>query len=351
MSLVFSVRAAESPTLVNFTLAGALAGLAISSKYNAALVGLPILTAAVLRWREARHRLALAGLAAFAAFAATSPFVFLRLGGFWNEMVFLRDFLYRSSAGEFALWDHLRTTFPQGFGWPLFAASAAGLVRALWRRRPSDVVLLAFVVPFLVLISTVRITFPRYVLPVTPVLLVFAADLVGALARFRASVMGAAAALLLAPSLLLSIAFGRLAAQEDTRLQAAVFVSENFEPRTPLVVCRGYGAPALNQDRRRPPAFAVDELDCSTGELPPEDTRLLVTHEHRELSAFSRVHPSLAEWLEENAEVVASFDPYRPGSDKVPVFYPADAFYVPYAGYDAVVRGGPWIRIWEIAPR
>jgi hypothetical protein len=351
LSLVFAVRAAESPTVWNFTLAGALAGLAVSSKYNAALVLLPIATAAALRWREARNRLALAALAAAAAFALTSPFLLLRAGRFWSEMLFLREYLYRDSAGDFALWDHLRTTFPQGLGWTLFVASAAGFGRALWRRSPSDLVLLSFVLPFLVLISTVRVTFPRYVLPVTPVLLVLAADLVGALARSRVPVMAAAAVLLLVPSLLLSAAFGGLAAREDTRLQAASFVSEHFEPRTRLVVCRGYGAPVLNQDRRRPPAFAVDELDCSSGELPPEDTRFLVTHEHRELSAFSRVHPSLAEWLSNNAQVTASFDPYRSGSDAIPVFYPADAFYVPIAGYDAVVRGGPWIRIWRIAPR
>jgi 4-amino-4-deoxy-L-arabinose transferase-like glycosyltransferase len=351
LSLVFAVRAVEAPTASNFALAGALAGLAISSKYNAALVLLPIATAAILRWREARPRLALAALAAAAAFAATSPYLLLRMGTFWDDVSFLRDFLYRFPTGDIALWDHLRTTFPHGFGWPLFAASAGGLAHALWRRGRSDLVLLAFAVPFLILVSTVRITFPRYLLPVAPVLLVLASDLVAALARSRVSVMGAAAVLLLVPSLWSSFAFGRIAARDDTRLQAATFVSERFEPRTGLAVCRGYGAPVLNQDRRRPPAFAVDELDCLSEETPPEGTRFLITHEHRELSSFSRLHPSLARWLEENAEVAASFDPYRPGSDTVPVFYPADAFYIPFAGLDAVVRGGPLVRIWKIGER
>jgi hypothetical protein len=45
------------------------------------------------------------------------------------------------------------------------------------------------------------------------------------------------------------------------------------------------------------------------------------------------------------------FDPYRPGEDAVPVFYPADAFYIPFAGFGAVVRGGPWVRVWRIEAR
>ena len=353
LSLVYSCRASSAPSTRHFVLAGLFTGLAISSKYNAALVGIPIAVAALYRGREALSRLALAAAASAAAFALTSPYVLLRFGRFRSDMSFLEDFLYGS--GDLALWDHLKLTFPHGLGWPLYVASALGLARAMVRRRATDVVLLSFAVPFLLLISSVRVTFPRYVLPLVPLLLVFAADLVASvLARIPSvrvrSVAGAAAALvLLARPLLDSSAFDRIAARDDTRLQAAAFVSETFVPRTRLHVCRGYGAPAINEDRRRPPAFAVEELDCLAEASLPPDAGYLVTHEHSELP-FSRIHPSLSRFLEEQGRRIATFAPYR-RSDVEPIFYSSDAFYIPFAGLEAVERGGPLIHIWKLQPR
>jgi hypothetical protein len=188
-----------------------------------------------------------------------------------------------------------------------------------------------------------------------PVLLVFAADLAACLLERVSmpwrSLGGVAAPLMLGlPPLLSSVAFDRIAAQRDTRLQAAWYVSENFRPQTSILICRGYGAPALNQDRRRPPAFLLEEQDCFDGEPPPPGAALLVTHEHQELS-FSRIHPALARWLEENGELLAAFDPYRRGARVEPFFYRADAFYIPYAGFEAVERGGPIVRIWKLQSR
>ncbi len=356
LSLVFAARAAKASTARDFALAGLFAGLAISSKYNVGLVAIPIGVAALYRGRQALSPLALSAGAAVLAFALSSPYVLLRFGGFRSDLSFLEEFLYRS--GDLALWDHLRTTFPSGLGWPLYLAAALGLVRALLRRRPEDIVLLSFAVPFLVLISSVRITFPRYVLPIVPLLLVLAVDWVASFierlspSRRRVLWSGASAAVLLAPPLLDSTRFDLIAAREDTRLQAASFIGRTFAPQTTVHVCRGYGAPAINEDRRRPPAFVVVLVDCLS-ETPPPDAGFLVTHEHEQLS-FSRIHTSLARWLEEHGEPIAAFDPYRPyrpyrrGAGVEPVFYPSDAFYIPFAGLEAVERGGPVVRIWRI---
>ena len=353
LSLAYASRASEAATARNFALAGLFAGLAISSKYNAGLVVIPIGVAALYRGREGLSRLALAAAVSAAAFALTSPYVLLRLGGVRSDMSFLEDYLYRS--GDLALWDHLKLTFPRGLGWPLYVASALGLARALVRRRAADVVLLSFAIPFLVLISSVRISFPRYVLPVVPLLLVLAADLVASLAErissspVRLIVSVASALVLLGPTLLDSAAFDRIAAREDTRLQAASFISETFEPQTTIHVCRGYGAPAINDDRRRPPAFVLEEADCIAETSIPRDADFLVTHEHRELR-FSPIHPSLARWLHEHGQTIAAFDPYRRGAGVKPVFFPSDAFYIPFAGLEAVERGGPIVRIWKLQP-
>jgi hypothetical protein len=342
LSLVFACRAAEVPTARHFVLAGVLAGLAVSSKYNVGLAVIPIGVAALYRGRGALSRLALAAWASAAAFALTSPYVLLRFGGFRSDMSFLEDFLYRS--GDLALWDHLKLTFPHGLGWPLPSL----LPRAqapVFRRRPADVVLLSFAIPYLALISSVRITFPRYIVPLAPVLLVLASDLLERVpSRLRAI-----AFLFVIPPLLSSLAFDRIASRDDTRLQAAALISETLKPRTRLFVCRGYGAPAINTDRRRPPAFVVEEVDCLAERPLPQEAEFLVTHEHRELP-FSRIPLSLARTLEERGEAIATFDPYRASRDE-PVFFLSDAFYIPYAGLGAVERGGPVVRIWKLQPR
>lgn len=345
-SLAFACRALESATARDFALAGLFAGLAASSKYNMGLVVVPIAVAAFYRGREAPPRLALAGGAAFAAFALTSPYVLLRFSAFRRDMGFLEGYLYRD--GNLAIWDHLTLTFPHGLGWPLYIASFLAIARSLYRRSRADVVLLSFAIPYLALISSVRVTFPRYVVPLIPVLVALAASLLDLVRSPRLRAL--AAALLLAPALLGSIAFDRLAAREDTRVQAAAFVSETFAPGTRLVVCKGYGAPAINTDRRRPPALAVEELDCTRERSIAEDAEFLVTHEHREIP-FSRVHPSLSRSLEERGQILAAFDPYRRDSAVEPRFYRADAFYIPFAGLGAVERGGPIVRVWKIHPR
>jgi 4-amino-4-deoxy-L-arabinose transferase-like glycosyltransferase len=356
LSLWFSLRGAASGARLDFVLSGLFAGLAISSKYNAGLVLIAAVTAASLRRREALGTLALTAGAALLAFTATSPYVVLRWGAFWSDMGFLRDFLYSSPQGELAFWDHLGFTLPHGLGWPLFLAAVLGTLRALRLRRQADLVLLSFCLPFFVLISSVRITFPRYVLPLLPVFVVFAADVVVSLldrvspGRARFLVGAVATAVLVAPTLSSSIAFDRIAARSDTRLETAKFLSEFFVPQTRFLVCPGYGAPEVNEDRRRPPAFVREEIDCSSGAIPPADARFLITHRHEQLASFSGVHPALASWLEERGELVTKFDPYRRRSRVTPRFFEADAFYIPFAGIGAVERGGPLIEIWKIEP-
>ncbi|HXV61509.1 MAG TPA: glycosyltransferase family 39 protein [Vicinamibacteria bacterium] len=354
LSLVFAARLLETASSRHAALAGLCAGLAASTKYNGGLVAAAI-AVALWRVRAPMSRWICAGLAAMLAFALTSPYVVLRFAAFRNDMSFLQDFLYGSSESPIALWTHLRTTLPAGLGFGLFLASGVGAAVAVKRRNDADVVLLSFLVPFFLIISSVRITFPRYVLPLVPVLTILASDVVASLIarvprRGRALAWTVAVVALIAPSLSSSLAFDRIAARWDTRVEAARFIAATTPPQTRILLCGGYGAPPVNEDRRRPPAYRVEVIDCLSE--PPlaafNQARLLVTHEHRELSAFSRVAPELLEWLEAHAENVASFDPYRRESQAMPFFFGSDAFYIPYAGFEAVVRGGPLVRVWEL---
>ena len=360
VSLLFAVRASSRPTYFNYVLAGLFAGLAASTKYNAGMVVLSLLAASyavyraspsVLGKRNIAARLAAAALVSACAFCVTSPYVLLRYQGFLADMSGLSAFLYERQAG-LALWDHLKTTLPAGLGWPLFLASIAGLVRALLLRRPAELVILAFVVPYFVLVSGVRVTFPRYIVPIVPALVVLAALAVDFLhilhrasSRYRPAVLAAAVLVLVTPTLVSSVGYDRIASEKDTRVLAADWIGLNVAPQSRILVCRGYGAPHVNEDRRKPPAFAVREIDC---DAPAAAGDYLVTHVHDQLTSFSQLSPEFSGWLEANGELLAVFDPYREGSETEPVFYRADAFYIPFAGYDAVVRGGPIVKIWSL---
>jgi 4-amino-4-deoxy-L-arabinose transferase-like glycosyltransferase len=351
LSLVFAVRAVEARGPSSYVLAGLAAGLATSCKYNAAIVFVPIVAAALVASRDtisgAKH-VGIAALTASLAFAATSPYVLLRYQGFLASMQSLRSFLYGSSDAEMALFGHLRTTLPSGLGWPVFALAMVGALYATWRHRPRDIVLLSFFLSFGILISGVRLTFPRYVLPLIPLLVVWASQ---SLSVLKIPKLAWAVALLLSalPSLWSSIQFDRLASRRDTRLLASDWVDDHVPPQSLVLVCSGYGAPALNEDRRRPPAFRVLEIDCHTRtSLEERGAAYLVTDEHDQLSGFSRVHPKLSTWLVAHATKVASFDPYDPDSTTKPVFYGSDAFYLPFSGFGAVTRGGPRMTIWKL---
>ena len=358
-SLLFAVRAASKPSYGNYLLGGLFIGLSVSTKYNAGLVALGLVVASFyalssLDKKSVALRLGAAGLVAFLAFALTSPYVLLHYQGFFANMEGLGSFLYRQ--GGPAIWDHLRTTFPAGLGWPLFLVSIAGVLRALRNRRPGDLVLLAFVIPFFILISGVRVTFPRYVVPLVPALVVLAADtavsLVERVGARKRWLWVLAIAVLATPGLARSIRYDRIASREDTRLLAAEWIAANVRPQTKILVCKGYGGPAVNEDRRRPPAFVVQKVDCSSTTDPSSaDGQYLVTHEHDQLTAFSGLGDTLRAWLSENASLQTSFDPYRPAVEVAPIFYPSDAFYIPFDGYDGVERGGPRIGIWKMDAR
>ena len=186
----------------------------------------------------------------------------------------MRSLLYQGD-GPRSVWAHLRVTFPAGFGWPCFALGGLGIVRALWQRRMVDLVMLAFAFPFFVIVASTRWSFPRYLIPLIPVFAVFAGEttrwLLAELSlppRMKPLAAIVAATVLASPGLKRTIEFDRVASRTDTRVLASEWVSENLPKRSEVLVCRGFGAPTINTDRRRPPAFEPRLIDCT-----PESVR------------------------------------------------------------------------------
>ena len=82
-----------------------------------------------------------------------------------------------------------------GLWWPLAIVAGAGLACALWRaaagRQRADLLLLAWVVPYFLVTGAFPVKFMRYLLPITPILLLFGARM---LDGWRAQVSASAAA-------------------------------------------------------------------------------------------------------------------------------------------------------------
>jgi hypothetical protein len=359
LSLTFAIRAAKTQGRRDYLLAGLLAGLATSAKYNAGTAIVGVLVAAAPRlWRpkdpeerrQAMVSVLLAGIAMTAAFAVTSPACLLHFDRVVAGLVVQKQALF-GNRGEPAWITHLTVTFPGAFGWPGYLAGGAGLVRAVWRRRAPDLIFLMFLIPTFASMATMTWVLGRYTLPMVPPLAILAAEAVLALLPAARTVFVAAVALLLVlPPLASIIQYDRLAAEDDTRLQASAWVAENLQPRSRVLVCAGYGAPVLNDDHRRPPAFKPELIRCSPDEIRAAGVRYLITHDHPYVF-YSRPTDELRRWLAENARAVAVFDPFRQASVVKPFFYSRDAFYLPYAGFDAVERGGPVITIWALRER
>ena len=358
VSLIFAVGAARNGRLRDYLLAGIFGGFAASTKYNAGMVVLALCVPTAIRFigaSDAKERgnvmgkLFLAGVVSVAAFSLTSPYAVINYDGILWSLENFQLKLY-SANDERAVWVHLKRTFPEGMGWPFYLIAVAGVVRALWRRRPSDVALLAFLLPFFVSMGTFTVVYPRYIIPLVPIMAVLAAELLWSLPlRQRAPLAITSAIALSLPGLIYSVRFDRVAAEIDTRVLAAEWVAENLPKRSKIALCKGWGAPAINGDRRRPPAFEPVAMDCFPELVLESGAPYLITYIH---PAIGR--PELAEtmraMLEERGKLMVSFSPFRVNTAAEPHFYPRDAFYIPLAGLSAVERGGPVVDIWEIKP-
>ncbi|HEX7794407.1 MAG TPA: glycosyltransferase family 39 protein [Vicinamibacterales bacterium] len=174
-----------------FLAAGLVAGLAAATKYNAVLLGVPMLVSHVLNvWDSppATRRQAWLdpGILYFCvpflfAFAVGVPFVVLDRVPFLDAMRELTHALrvgdVRMDLGNGWLY-HLTFSLRYGMGVPLLVAGLAGAGLLLWMEPRTGLLLLSFPIAYYVVAGSIRLLFVRYAMPVVPFLCVTAAYLV-----------------------------------------------------------------------------------------------------------------------------------------------------------------------------
>ena len=178
------LRLYERRMLADQIFAGAAIGLAIASKYYlGTLVGVLVVVDLLIWWRQRTARVwigAAAGLFAVAlAFALSTPYFLLDYATASKSLqVQLRtahpgaDGL--SPTGNL-LW-YLSFALPNTLSWPQTAAAVVGIALLLWRRTPQALLLLLFSVLFVIGISRHGLHWQRWLIPICPVLALFAAS-------------------------------------------------------------------------------------------------------------------------------------------------------------------------------
>jgi 4-amino-4-deoxy-L-arabinose transferase-like glycosyltransferase len=251
-TLLFAVRLAGSGRARDAWLAGVWAGLAVGTKFNAALLALPLGAACIAapvrrgeRWRCVLQ----VGVGALVAFALTSPFVLLSFSTFWRnvarEAAIARGLLDVPYTRQFhATWPYVYPIVQQlrwGMGWPLGLVAFGGFFYAVWRalRRPvaaGEWVLAAWTLPFFVLVGALYAKFPRYWLPATPVLAIYAACSLAAFHRRYRRLASTLICLSLVYSFLFCLAFANMYRSPHPWLTASAWIRHNVRPGAVVAV-------------------------------------------------------------------------------------------------------------------
>lgn len=193
LSLWLAVRAVDGGRLRDLALAGAVAGLALATKVSALPLLLPLGLVAMVRWIPRRDWTRLVAWGAAAGGAAALGFVVGQPYAVIDFNAFLHDVVEQSrmvrNAGLFPYTNQyvgvpkvvydLREMVLWGMGPPLGLAALAGfalaVVRAWRERRAGEWLLLAWVVPFAAITMSFDVKFPRYLLPIYPLLILWGA--------------------------------------------------------------------------------------------------------------------------------------------------------------------------------
>jgi 4-amino-4-deoxy-L-arabinose transferase-like glycosyltransferase len=359
--------------------AGLLAGLTAGFRYQLGLVAFGVALAVALRreragWRARLLVLAGAGAAALLAFAVTTPYSLLESARAWADVARQLGYSYHAFGTNVPLVDALGVAV----GWTTCLLALGGTALALWRRPGLASVLLLVSLPYAAGLWHSTRPFVRYALPLVPVLALFAAAALDALAalaprRWSSALLVVLALATVAEPLARAIALDRLLARDDTRTLAAAWLLEHVAPgeRVWLPAVLPYPNPALPLT----PGFVAFRCGQEIGRAvaryatdvpgPPQSLLngrsdqvaavrrgggLVVTADHPGLGAWAQTPPEVRALLAEHATRVATFtgiDPARAGDA---LFEWIDANFVPLRGQSAVDRPGPNLEIWRVTP-
>jgi len=196
-SLYFAIKITIDGETKDYLWAAALAALAASTKISAVLLLLPLLISHIFQVRNSGgnwkgyfldSRFVRSAFLFFGLYVIVTPGILVNIGPFASH--FLEVFGGSSEASNAADGSEVAKSFAArtnlfvfylnkiiaSMTLPVFLLCGAGALYALWRRRQADIILLSFAAVVYVVMSLSadkQLFFPRYILPLIPVMVLF----------------------------------------------------------------------------------------------------------------------------------------------------------------------------------
>jgi 4-amino-4-deoxy-L-arabinose transferase-like glycosyltransferase len=229
------VDIAQRGRRASYLLGGLLAGLAISTKYNAGMVLVGLVVAHLLRWRQAKDAeprmhldLLLAGGACALAFVAGSPYWVLSFGEYHQALLNVQSNTQFSFAPSSWPWlILLRGLWTSEMAWGVVAT--LGGIYALWRRKSADWVLAAVLLAGFAYVGSWPRTSLHYLIFLAPLAGLLGARLVLDYLREERVVWGLVLLVLISlPNAWRQVEQGQVMGEEDVNLRAARWIEQHI---------------------------------------------------------------------------------------------------------------------------
>jgi 4-amino-4-deoxy-L-arabinose transferase-like glycosyltransferase len=366
LSLLGAANVLRQGRTQDYLLAGVAAGLATATKYSAVLVPIALLVAhgvrtawlgEPLRRLGTAPRLVAAVSSAALVFLAVNPYLLLDGSRAWADLQWL--YYERLTVGQFAdvgpaWWYHFAVSLRYGMGVGLLALALAGILGTIWRRDAGGLVLLSFAGCFYLVTGYFKLAFVRYMIPLLPVLCLFAAwALLSLTERFPRPARGWIAAGLGVLAVLEPVhaigAYSGLVHHPDTRVQAYAFLRA-LPPGTQVAVYEPDVVWRSTIPSWRPAVYLDDPQHASPevfADLKRQGIGYLLVHTSA-LAAVSPTVPELELALRRSATLAQAFSPYKTRATPHPVYDRVDPYYFPIGGFAGVVRPGPLVRLYRL---
>ena len=200
IAFLYVVRLSESGARRDLAIAGLTAGLATSTKYNAAMVALPGLFAifgCLPGTKSMRARFSDAAIFVVlmvAAFVCTSPYSLLDFQNFMADVTADAQHLSEGHGVDLGRgWVfHATTTLRYGVGAPILGAGVTGMLLLILRSPRRGLLVALFPVSYYALLGSGYTVFTRHMVPVVPFLCLTAAYFIAESARLACSTAASA---------------------------------------------------------------------------------------------------------------------------------------------------------------
>jgi 4-amino-4-deoxy-L-arabinose transferase-like glycosyltransferase len=359
LTVIFAADLARDGRIRSYVVAGLAAGIGLATKQTGLLV-LPVILAAHVAYALRGKPFSLAAVAgllrsarlwgclvlpfgvAAVTFLLLDPFVLVAPDRFLAMSQRTEQFVrgieqptYTFQFTDTTILYWVTNLLYFALGPPLEVVSLLGLGWAVARRRLGDVLLLAFLVPYVWFVCAGYMKFIRYAVPLLPFLCLFAARFLVELSEVATTRVGrlAAAALpaaVLVASVLYTLAYLNVYRERDARIQASEWIHRNIPRRATVLIDSSSATPLLGS------LFFEPRFEASYRR------RYAVRSDYFTIKAMNlivepgeRAHPDTSAWWAgyladrlENAQYIVMSDEYSEQYSHRPDAYPTlNAFY------------------------